>query len=102
VNIDRFDKKSYIYIVNNQKEESKMEQQIVSFVVAVIFSLIGGIFLPLGIGIPLDDPSLSDKEKKQGQIYNIVLYVIGVFAVLGFFLFDKYGQFTLNVLIMGK
>lgn len=79
-----------------------MEQQIVNYVVAVIFSLIGGIFLPLGIGIPLDDPYMSDKEKEKGQIWNIALYVIGVFAVLGFFLCDKEGQFILNVLIMGK
>lgn len=79
-----------------------MELNIVDFLVAVIFSIIGGIFLPLGIGIPLDDPYMSDKEKKQGQIWNIALYVIGVFAVLGFFLVDKEGQFILKVLIMGK
>lgn len=79
-----------------------MEEKIVGFVVAVIFSIIGGIFLPLSIGIPLDDPYMSDKVKKQGQIYNIVLYVIGVFAVLGFFLVDEQGQLILNVLIKGN
>lgn len=76
-----------------------MEQAFTYYIVALIASLIGAVFVVCGFGIPLDDPHLTDKEKKQGQICNIVIYIIAVFAILGFLCFDKDGQFMIRMIL---
>lgn len=72
------------------------------FIAALIASLIGAIFLASVFCIPLDESSMTEKEMKQCKICNIVIYIIAVFAILCFLFFDKYGQFILNVLILGN
>jgi hypothetical protein len=78
--------------------ETAMEY-IFTFIVYLIFSLCGGVTLVGGLGIPLDNPSLTVKEKKQGQICNIVIFIIAVFAILGFLFYDKNGQFLIDMIL---
>lgn len=77
-------------------------EQVFTFIVALIISLASALLLLAGLGAPINEPGMSEKEKKQRLIGNKVLYVIAVLVILGFLCLDKHGQFILNVLIMGK